>query len=415
MKLLRLLVLFSVAMAGVISLQAQDVSGTPDEICSAATPAEDPANREYSAAETVLEDGVDYRAVFCTAAGAVYIDLLEDYAPITVNNFVFLAQNGYYNNTSFHRVIPDFMAQGGDPTATGRGGPGYQFEDEFVGFLHFDQPGWLAMANAGAGTNGSQFFITTVPTPHLDNNHTIFGEVLQGQDNVLRLNVGDPSVGGFVGSSLDTVVIITDPEAVTTDYEAPESLGQDEIVAGFDLLIEQVGDILPLNAETSGEFTTEDVIASLPEDLQDGMTTFAETYNHEFRVSRHLDNVECSQEFFFSTIGYTVDAFASSEDASSALEDGFLGEIAVTAGYADIAEADGLGHVAVYSSDTEFCDGNPGTQGLIYMQRGRYIVSVDATIPSALLDQVEMQDVLKSGVARIFELSIDSVLRAELR
>src|SRR5688572_14124487 len=120
----------------------------------------------------------------CTDAGAIYIDLLEDFAPATVNNFVFLAQNNYYDNTIFHRVLEDFMAQGGDPTGTGSGGPGYQFRDEFAPFLTFDRPYLLAMANAGAGTNGSQFFITTAETPHLDFRHTIFGDVLEGQENV---------------------------------------------------------------------------------------------------------------------------------------------------------------------------------------------------------------------------------------
>ena len=123
----------------------------------------------FQEAETVLEPDVDYRAIFCTTAGTVYVDLYESLTPMTVNNFVFLAQQGYYDNTTFHRVIPDFMVQGGDPTATGSGGPGYQFGDEPVGFLTFDRPGLLAMANAGPGTNGSQFFITTVPdaTPQL--------------------------------------------------------------------------------------------------------------------------------------------------------------------------------------------------------------------------------------------------------
>ncbi|MEL6527834.1 MAG: peptidylprolyl isomerase, partial [Chloroflexota bacterium] len=146
------------------------VAGTPTEICEASTPAEEPVSRDYAQPEQVLEVGVDYRAVFCTSAGAIYIDLLEAYTPETVNNFVFLADEGYYNNTIFHRVIEDFMAQAGDPTGTGTGGPGYQFADEIIGFLAFDRPGLLAMANAGPGTNGSQFFITTAETPWLNGN-----------------------------------------------------------------------------------------------------------------------------------------------------------------------------------------------------------------------------------------------------
>ena len=99
-----------------------------------------------------------------------------------MNNFVFLANDGFYDGVIFHRVIPDFMIQGGDPTGTGTSGPGYKFEDEIDNTLEFDKPGILAMANAGPGTNGSQFFITTAATPHLKGNHTIFGKVLEGQD-----------------------------------------------------------------------------------------------------------------------------------------------------------------------------------------------------------------------------------------
>ncbi|MBM11818.1 MAG: peptidylprolyl isomerase [Chloroflexi bacterium] len=117
-----------------------------------------------------------------TNNGNMVIDLFADQAPLTVNNFIFLANDGYYDGVTFHRVIPSFMIQGGDPTGTGGGGPGYQFQDEIVAGLSFDQPGRLAMANAGPGTNGSQFFVTTVPTPHLDGNHTIFGQVREGQE-----------------------------------------------------------------------------------------------------------------------------------------------------------------------------------------------------------------------------------------
>ncbi|MCA9912212.1 MAG: peptidylprolyl isomerase, partial [Anaerolineae bacterium] len=127
---------------------SEPVSGSIQELCDSATPTE-PATRSYSQAEQVLEDGVDYQAIFCTDAGPIYVDLFEDQTPVTVNNFVFLAQNNYYDNTIFHRVIQDFMAQGGDPTGTGMGGPGYQFQDEIVQGLTFDTPGLLAMANAG--------------------------------------------------------------------------------------------------------------------------------------------------------------------------------------------------------------------------------------------------------------------------
>lgn len=126
-----------------------------------------------------------------TSKGNIVIDLLPEESPVTVASFVNLAQRGYYDGISFHRVIGDFMIQGGDPTGTGRGGPGYQFEDEFGSGRKFDRSGILAMANAGPGTNGSQFFITHVPTPHLNQKHTIFGLVSEGQDVVNSISQGD--------------------------------------------------------------------------------------------------------------------------------------------------------------------------------------------------------------------------------
>ena len=134
-----------------------------------------------SAPAMTLDAASDYVAEFRTNYGNFRVDLLEAQAPVTVNNFVFLANQGFYDGLIFHRVIENFMIQGGDPTGTGAGGPGYQFRDEIVAGLVFDSPGKLAMANAGPGTNGSQFFITTVPTPHLNGAHTIFGEVVDGQ------------------------------------------------------------------------------------------------------------------------------------------------------------------------------------------------------------------------------------------
>ena len=119
---------------------------------------------------------------FTTNKGEININLLPEKSPVTVASFVKLVKNGYYNGLKFHRVIEDFMAQGGDPTGTGMGGPGYRFEDEVDNGLDFSVPGKLAMANAGPGTNGSQFFITTVPTEWLNGNQTIFGEVVSESD-----------------------------------------------------------------------------------------------------------------------------------------------------------------------------------------------------------------------------------------
>lgn len=133
------------------------------------------------------------KAIIKTNKGVININLLPEAAPITVANFVNLAKRGYYDGLKFHRVIEEFMAQGGDPTGTGMGGPGYRFQDEFHNGYDFSVPGKLAMANAGPGTNGSQFFITTVPTTWLNNKHTIFGEVVSQEDvdNTIALKTGD--------------------------------------------------------------------------------------------------------------------------------------------------------------------------------------------------------------------------------
>ncbi len=126
-----------------------------------------------------------------TDKGEISAILFADEAPVTVANFLNLAKQGYYDGLKFHRVIKDFMIQGGDPTGTGMGGPGYKFEDEVKTGRKFNKPGLLAMANAGPGTNGSQFFITHVPTPWLNGKHTIFGEVTEGQDVVNTIKQGD--------------------------------------------------------------------------------------------------------------------------------------------------------------------------------------------------------------------------------
>jgi cyclophilin family peptidyl-prolyl cis-trans isomerase len=150
-----------------------------------------------------------YLATFKMAKGGEFVaELFDDQAPKTVNNFVFLARQGYYNGTTFHRVIDGFMAQGGDPTGTGMGGPGYQFEDEFSDELTFDRAGLLAMANSGPNTNGSQFFITYGPTPHLNGLHTIFGEIIEGMDAVNGITRRDPQQNpSSEGDVIETITI----------------------------------------------------------------------------------------------------------------------------------------------------------------------------------------------------------------
>ncbi len=139
-----------------------------------------------------------YQATIETNRGDIELELYPQHAPKTVNNFVFLAQEGYYDGVTFHRVIDNFMIQGGDPTGSGRGGPGYTFEDEVKGNPLKHETGAISMANAGPNTNGSQFFITHSPQPHLNGKHTVFGKVVNGQDVVDAIRQGDVMTGVMV-------------------------------------------------------------------------------------------------------------------------------------------------------------------------------------------------------------------------
>lgn len=141
----------------------------------------------------IIDEDKEYSAILHTEKGDIKIKLFADKTPMTVNNFVFLAREGFYDNTIFHRVISDFMAQGGDPTGTGRGGPGYKFADEIRPDLRHDKAGILSMANAGKNTNGSQFFITHRATPWLDGQHSVFGEVTEGMDVLMAIPPRDPN------------------------------------------------------------------------------------------------------------------------------------------------------------------------------------------------------------------------------
>jgi cyclophilin family peptidyl-prolyl cis-trans isomerase len=154
-----------------------------------------------------LDTTKTYTARFRTERGEFLVELYADRVPRTVENFVNLARAGFYDGTTFHRVIGGFMAQGGDPTGTGTGGPGYQFADEFHPELRHDAAGILSMANAGPGTNGSQFFITFGPTPHLDDRHSVFGKVVEGMDVVRSLRERDPQRDREPGDRIETIEI----------------------------------------------------------------------------------------------------------------------------------------------------------------------------------------------------------------
>lgn len=167
------------------------------------------ANAYKDAPELMIDVSKSYGAVINTDQGSIYLQLFAEEAPKTVNNFVALARDGFYDGLVFHRVLEDFMAQGGDPTGSGSGGPGYSFEDEIVETLKFDRSGLLAMANSGPATNGSQFFITFAPTEHLNGYHTIFGEVVRGAEVLDKLTRIDPMApDGSVPSTINSIAIV---------------------------------------------------------------------------------------------------------------------------------------------------------------------------------------------------------------
>ena len=165
--------------------------------------------KQYNSAPSMqIDTNKEYTATFKMAKGGEFVvQLYPDKAPITVNNFVFLAREGFYNGNTFHRVLDGFMAQGGDPTGTGMGGPGYKFVNEDSD-LTFDKPGVVAMANAGRDTNGSQFFITFVSRPQLNGGYTIFGQVISGMDVVNQITRRDPQQSpNFTGDVIESITI----------------------------------------------------------------------------------------------------------------------------------------------------------------------------------------------------------------
>ena len=157
--------------------------------------------------QMVIDPKKKYKVTLHTDKGDITLQLFADKTPKTVNNFVFLCREGFYDGTIFHRVISDFMVQGGDPTGKGTGGPGYRFADELHPSLRHSKPGLLSMANAGPGTNGSQFFITHVPTPWLDNKHSIFGEVISGMNVVMSIPPRDPGRPEYPGIKINKTTV----------------------------------------------------------------------------------------------------------------------------------------------------------------------------------------------------------------
>jgi len=194
------ILLFGCSSSGSKSQQTAPVGTTP-----AAGPTAE--SKQYSAPPAMqIDPNKKYTAIMETEKGTISIELFAKDAPKTVNNFVFLSREGFYNGTTFHRVIPGFMAQGGDPTGTGMGDPGYKFEDEINERKH--ATGALSMANSGANTNGSQFFICYAPQSHLNGKHTVFGQVTKGMDILNRLTARDPNkMPNFSGDKIIKITI----------------------------------------------------------------------------------------------------------------------------------------------------------------------------------------------------------------
>lgn len=404
---------------GEVIISQGTLSGTPEEICAAVTPASEPATRQYSGPAEVLEDETDYRAVLCTDAGAIYVDLFEDITPVTVNNFVFLAERGFYNNTTFHRVIDGFMAQAGDPTGTGTGNPGYRFVDEFVGFLHFDRPGLLAMANSGQPTtNGSQFFITRetnqLPT-HLNYRHTIFGEVLEGQPVVEAIRVRDPQSASSPGTALEAVVIITEPDAVASPYERPARATSDLVIERIEGAGTALVDwpFLSAIADQVGAFDPSDVTL-VDEALQADLNTFLERYQVSVVRTAH-ENPTCDTTVV-PVLGsaYRLFEFENTAQASAALADDLFPSLAragSSATFSTTQTSEALPHT-FYVTETTACSVD-AIRVMSYWQRGRFIAVVEALLPASEAEQADLW--LDQVVGRrIYENAISDVLRLEI-
>ncbi len=227
--------------------------------------------QQFEAAEDVLEPDTDYQAIVVTSKGTMRLNLFQDEVPVTVNNFVFLALHKYYDGIVFHRVLEGFMAQTGDPTGTGRGGPGYQFQDEILTELRHEKAGILSMANAGPNTNGSQFFITFAATPWLDGAHTVFGEVIEGTevlDVINRIDPGQPSAILLLTDTLaeaaeQGIILTGEPDSTIEAYlletlSVLPDIGESFNIEGYDAVSGRIDQALAI-----GIFAAPDVMEAV--------------------------------------------------------------------------------------------------------------------------------------------------------
>ena len=372
---------------------AQDDAQTPDALCEAALPnIVEPENRRYSEAEDVLEDGIDYQAIFCTDKGAIYVDLFENYTPLTVNNFVFLAEEGYYNNSEFHRVIQDFMVQGGDPVGNpaGTGNPGYSFGDEFLPFLGMQSEGWLAMANAGPGTNGAQFFITRAATTWLHGAHTVFGRVLEGQEvatNITnREGAGDPPA-----DKLNTVLIITDPSTVNSDYVAPARPTDEETLDAI------------INAFDGDESLTQSHAEIIdPSSMDEATQAFYEEHSFQFGATGLWQTAACSDDNPLLGIGLSMVDWDTVENAIAVVDDDAVIDLFAADDF-ELVETDAF-TTAGFTTDllfsrsiSEICDKDATHYSFVW-NRGRYTFGFDTIITDGFLPPEQVPAILASNI-----------------
>ncbi|MEL7674852.1 MAG: peptidylprolyl isomerase [Chloroflexota bacterium] len=394
---------------------AQD-GQSPEAICEAATQdIAEPETRDFEQAGQVLEEGVDYWAVLCTAQGPIVVDLLEDEAPVAVNNFVFLARQGYYNNTTFHRVLPGFMAQGGDPTATGSGGPGYEFPDE-IGDLIFDKPGILAMANAGPDTNGSQFFITYAPTPWLNRLHTIFGQVYSGQGAAELLTPRDPEqLPDFEGDALRTVVIVEGAEGIAAEPDAAPTF-EHWLTLLERLIGDQIGAPFAVVSELSGTRTLDERAAgwgSVGGDaLEQYMTGYLAENDYLGGAALALAVEECPaapEDLPFWSLRFEVDDFGNEESAKAVVADDARSEQLVESGaFESYAEGALIGG-RVYRRPV--ADNACGADAALYrleLPVGRYVLAVEALVDQTVVND-EAQGTPEQFVAYLMDLLAGSL------
>lgn len=389
---------------------------TPDQLCAAAVPAAEPETRTFTQAEQVLQDGIDYRAIFCTEVGPIYVDLTEKETPLAVNNLVFLAQKGYYNNLTFHRVLEGFMAQGGDPEGTGAGGPGYEFASEIVPSLVFDAPGKLAMANAGPDTNGSQFFITFGPTSNLNGGYTLFGQVIEGQANVMKIKLRDPDQNPTEpGTKINTVLVITDPTKVLLT-EAPLPTREDVVKAfdGIDAVI--TGSVAELLENQKQNQSTAEVVSSAPEAIRADLETLLSSHNHLYRVSSTLNNKACDiTQIQFYSATYTLDAFASSADAAATVDDPLMEKIATEKGYTDKKTSASLTY-PLFTAEETVCE-KPVLHAMTYWRRGTFVITAEVVWPADAAEGTDILDrVLTEFVGgRLYEPLMVDVLYSDIQ